>query len=190
MNPNFKTYRLVIFILGILAALFLTVYQDSTNIMYPGGAKSFSNMFYGAVLVSFVIGALLPLQSLRGTLSTIGISLLLLMSIATIFVGLSYAYNTKSEEFPIYFLLNALTTLVYVLGAVLIAKFILMRSGLTKKEVFNLILSGVVGVLIGFSVNLFKTSIESIHIWYGISILLIFTFLLTRGERNLNQSMG
>lgn len=188
MNPNFKRYQSLIFILGILGALFLTVYQNSVTIMYPNGVNSFSGIFNGLALVFLIIGIFLPLKSLKGTLSTIGISLLLILSLATVLAGLLYAYNLKTDEFLIYFLLNALTVLVYVLGAVLVWKLVLLRSGLVRKEIVNLILTGIAGLLIGYSINFFSNAIESIQIWYAISTLLILFLFISRGEQAMLKS--
>lgn len=190
MNPNIQTYRSLIFIIGVLGALFITAYQSSISVMYPNGGDSFNQMFYGAAAIFLILGIAIPLKSLKGTLSTLSVGALIFLSIATIVAGLTYAYDIRTEEFLIYFLLNAISTLVFVAGAALLIKFILLKAGLTQKEVFQSIAMGVIGLVIGFVAYYFAGSIQAIYFWYGISTLLIVTFYLTRKEITVNPKPG
>ncbi|MEP5612016.1 MAG: hypothetical protein ABJP45_07185 [Cyclobacteriaceae bacterium] len=178
MNPNYTTYRALIFILGILGSMFLLVHQDAVNVMYPSGINSFSGIFYGSAVISLILGILLPAKSLRGGLVTLLVSLLFLMSTSSIVVGHFFAYNIKTDEFILYFLLSFLTALVYILHVVILGKLIIFRSGLDQKRIFQLILTMLVGFLVGYSLKLLF--IESIHVWYGIVSLLLLAFYLTR----------
>ncbi len=188
MNPNFNRYRSLVFIVGLLSALFISTYQRSISVMYPNGGDSFNEMFYGAAVIFLIVGIAIPLKSLKGTLSTLGLVALILFSLATIITGLTYAYDIKTEEFLIYFLLNALSTLVFVTGAVLLIKFILLKAGLTQKEVFQSIFAGIVGLVVGIVANYFSSSIQAIYFWYGISALLFLTLYLARKETTVSAN--
>lgn len=190
MSKNHQTYPLSTFILGIVGFMMFSAYTSSLAIMYPDHPEGFNRMFKGLLIGALVVGALRPLKSLRSRLATFGFITLLLLSVVTLMVGLVFAYDTKTDEFLIYFLLTALITLVMAAVSAAVVRLIIFGANLGGKEIILVVGSGLAGVLIGYFLHLVFNSAEAIYFWFLIACLLIVLQFISRSKISPGYTFG
>jgi len=188
VSLNLKTYRIIVFILGVLGYLIYSLFANSIIIMYPDAKelKTFLSFYNGLLILSFIIGVLIRLPSLKNKLVTFGIALLLLCSILSIVSGHAFSYELKTDEFLLYFLLTALATLVFFAGFASIGRYILWKTGLKTNELIGLLLITIIGVIIGYALDLTVLNFvfRAIHLWYLITLLIVAGFIVSRREQS------
>jgi len=172
--------RMFIFLLGLLTYLIFSMFSGAMNTMYPVGHMSSVGFFYGLFFLSIIIGLFVPLPSLRSRLIKFGTLALLLLSALTIYFGLHYSYDAKTDEYLFYFLLVMMTTLVFSTGLFSIIRFLMTKKETALRELFYFLIPWPASLILGISLYRFSidVALPVIYYWYFIVGLLMVLLIL------------
>jgi len=172
-----------IFVFGLLFALLFSISDAAMNVMYgnAAGTVTFESFFRGIVIIVAVAAALAP-KRMREWLSPALMTGMLAMSLASIFLGYYFAYNTKTDTFLFYFLSALLTALLFVVTYAYALKTIFRKSASNPLVMAAITIGGAgVGYLIYFLAQSALME-EVFHLWYLVLALLIVDILMQKNQ--------
>lgn len=133
--------------------------------------------------MSAFAGVFISLKSTKGWLATTSIILLFLGAVMSVFAGHIFSYDTRTDEYLLYFISTTAATLLFILVFTILIKYLFAQAG---GEVVKFLLVGAAGAAIGYLVNFSFTLAGSpaISLWYVIfPLLLILIYIFQKKEK-------
>lgn len=101
----------------------------------------------------------------------------------SVFAGHIFSYDTRTDEYLLYFISTTAATLLFILVFTILIKYLFAQAG---GEVVKFLLVGAAGAAIGYLVNFSFTLAGSpaISLWYVIfPLLLILIYIFQKKEK-------
>ena len=169
-----KIHLTILFVIGMMYALFFSALDSAIDVMYNNEPETtnFLSFFRGVGALLAFTGLFISMKSTRGWLATTSIILLLAGAVLAILTGHIFSYDTRTNEYLLYFISTTAATLLFILAFTVVVKYLFARAG---GEVIKFVLTGTAGGAIGYLVNFSFSLVASpaISLWYLIFLLLL-----------------